>query len=321
MVGSHRMERSETPSHILSTLAVGCSYLLLGLAVAAMPLHGQTLPGATPGAAAGQPARPTTPPPEAPSPQELMAPPASATRLPSGISTRLLRAGSGKISPRLQDFIFFHALGRRPDGTVVQNTFASGDPTRIQLSKLLPTWQQALSGMVPGEQRRFWFPVELAPKNPATGVQEAVIFDIELVKVGRTPDPPSALKAPDPQAKAVGLKPGVSALTVKAGKTGPKATRRDAALMSFSVWNDLGQLLASSSVEGRSTLFPLDRVMTAFADCVEGMTVGEVRHCWVTAERNEGFPGAGRGALVFELELLNLADAAKIFTPGATKPN
>ena len=33
--------------------------------------------------------------------------------------------------------------------------------------------------MVPGEQRRFWFPVALAPKNPATGVQEAVIFDID----------------------------------------------------------------------------------------------------------------------------------------------
>ena len=319
MVWSRRMRRPESPSRILSTLARSSFLLALGAAGAATALYGQPQPRAQPGAAA-QPAKPATPPPEAPSPQELLVPPANATRLPSGVSTRLLRAGKGKISPRVQDFIVFHSIGRRQDGTVVQNTFASSEPTKIQLSRLLPAWQGALAGMVPGEQRRFWFPVALAPKNPTTGVQEAVVFDIELVNVGRTPDPPLALKAPDLKAKPVGLRPGVSALTVKAGKSGTKATRRDAALMNFSVWSELGQLLASSSVEGRSTLFPLDRVMTAFADCVEGMTVGEVRHCWVTAERNEGFPGAGRGALVFELELLNLADAARIFTPGTTQP-
>ena len=61
--------------------------------------------------------------------------------------------------------------------------------------------------------------------------------------------------------------------------------------------------------------------MTSFADCVEGMAVGEVRRCWISAARNEGFPGAPTGALIFELELLNLADAAKIFTPGTPKPN
>ncbi len=316
------MERSFSPARLLSRLAFSC---VLPALAAATTLDAQPAPGAQPGvkpgATAGVPApppRPATPPPPAPTPQELQTPPASATKLPSGLSTQLLRAGKGKISPRVQDFVFFYAIGRRQDGTVVQNTFASPEPTKLQMTKLFPAWQEALAGMVPGEQRRFWFPAALAPKNPKTGVQEAIIFDIELVNVGRMPDPPS-LKAPDPKAKQVGL--GTSALTIKAGKGGRKASRQDAALMNFTVWNDVGHILASSAVEGRPTLFPLDRVMTSFADCVEGMTVSEIRHCWITAERNEGFPGAGRGALIFEVELLNLADAAKIFTPGAAKPN
>jgi FKBP-type peptidyl-prolyl cis-trans isomerase len=96
---------------------------------------------------------------------------------------------------------------------------------------------------------------------------------------------------------------------------------QDAALLHFTVWNDLGQTLATSAIEGRPTLFPLDRVMTSFADCVEGMAVGEVRQCWISAARNEGFPGAPTGALIFEVELLNLAEAAKVFTPGPAKPN
>lgn len=315
------MERTEPLSPILSALPRRCSLLaalaltLLGSSAA---LYGQAPPGATPTA---PPAKPLTPPPVAPTAAELATPPASAMKLPSGMSTLLLRAGKGKVSPRTQDWIAFFAIGRRTDGTVVQNTFASPDPIRMQMHRLIPAWQTAFAAMVAGEQRRFWFPAELAPKNPQTGAQEAIVFDLELVAVLKTADPPAALKTHDPKATQAGL--GAWTLTVKPGKAGPKATRQDAALINFTVWNDLGQALATSTLDGRPTLFPLDRVMTSFADCVEGMAIGEVRHCWISAGANEGFPGAPKGALIFELELLNLADASKIFTPGppATKPN
>lgn len=320
------MERFRIRSYILSTLAFGGCLLALTATGMASDAGAQTGPGATqvkpakPAPPANPPApHPTATPPAAPSPQELAGPPANATLLPSGLSTRLLRAGKGTLSPRPQDFVFFYAIGRRQDGAVVQNTFAAPAPTKLQLGKLIPAWQEGMGGMVPGEQRRFWFPAALAPKNPKTGVQEAVVFDIELVNVARMADPPKALKAPDPKAKQIGL--GSWVLTTKPGKAGARATRQDAALLNFTVWNDLGQPLTTSVVEGRPTLFPLDRVMTSFADCVEGMQIGEVRYCWVSAEHNEGFPGAAHGALIFELELLNLADAAKVFTPGTAKPN
>ena len=292
---------------------MGTATALLAMALAATALPGQTPP------AAGAPAKPLTPAPTAPSLQELAAPPANAILLPSGISTLQLRAGKSKETPRPQDWIAFFAIGRRTDGTVVQNTFASPEPIRMQMSRLIPAWQTAFAAMVPGEQRRFWFPAALAPKNPKTGLQEAIVFDLELVGIHRTADPPTSLKAPDPKARQVGL--GSWTLTVKPGKPGAKASRQDAALLNFTVWNDRGETLSTSALEGRPTLFPLDRVMTAFADCVEGMTVGEVRRCWISAARNEGFPGAPSGALILELELLNLAEAAKVFSPSTPKPN
>ena len=314
------MERTESRPRILSALARRRSlFPALALALLGSPatLIGQTARGAAPPAPA---AKPLTPAPAAPTAQELVTPPASAVRLPSGMTTQLLRAGTGKVSPRNQDWIAFFAIGRRPDGTVVQNTFTSPDPIRMQMSRLIPAGQTAFAAMVAGEQRRFWFPAEMAPKNPQTGAQEAIVFDLELVAVLKVGDPPALLKTHDPKATSAGL--GAWTLTVKPGKAGPKATRQDAALLNFTVWNDLGQTLSTSKLDGRPTLFPLNRVMTSFADCVEGMTVGEVRQCWISAGANEGFPGAPKGALIFELELLNLADAGKIFTPGtpATSP-
>ena len=322
------MKRTALSTHILSRIHLRArvpsrlAVLALAFLGAATTLQGQSAAAPAPAAPKGPaaaPAKPLTPPPAAPSAAELVAPPASATRLPSGLSTLQLRTGTGKVSPRPQDWIAFFAIGRRTDGTVVQNTFAAPEPIRMQVSRLIPAWQSAFAAMVAGEQRRFWFPAELAPKNPKTGVQEAIVFDLELVRILKMADPPASLKVPDPRAKKSGL--GSWTLTVKPGKTGAKATRQDAALLNFTVWNDLGHALSTSALEGRPTLFPLDRVMTSFADCVEGMAIGEVRHCWISAARNEGFPGAPSGALIFELELLNLADAAKIFTPGAANPN
>lgn len=264
------------------------------------------------------PARPAAPPPPAPSASELAAAPPNAARLPSGIATLRLRAGQGSTPARPQDIVFFRAIGRRPDGTIVQNGFDTPEPQKLLFTKLFPSWQEALSGMVAGEQRRFWFPAALTPKNTASGGQTPLVFDVELVRIGRMAEPPTAISKPDARAKKVGL--GTSVLTTTPGSGGPKLTRADGALLEYTIWNPLGQALASSIADGRPTLFPLDRVMASFADCLTGMSLGEKRNCWIPAERNEGFPGAGKGALVFEVELVRIVDTAKLFqTPSEPK--
>ena len=264
------------------------------------------------------PPRPAIELPPAPSAAELAAPPATAAKLPSGVATLQLRPGQGKETPRLQDLVHFRSIGRRPDGTVVQNTFASPSPQKLLVTKLIPVWREAILGMVPGEQRRFWFPAALAPKNPESGAQEPIVFDVELVGIGRMPDPPKFVRTPDPQARRT--PGGTSILTLKPGDPKMTVKRTDAALVDFTIWNEAGQPLHSSIADTRPTLFPLSRVMSSFADCLEGSAKGEVRLCWIPAERNEGFPGATRGALVFQIELLNVTDAAKLFSTGETPP-
>lgn len=258
--------------------------------------------------AAGTPPVPAIPPP-GPSSAELMAPPAHASKLPSGIPTLLLRAGDGGDTPRPHDFVVFRSIGRRRDGAVVQNGFGTREASRASLAQLGKIWIEGLGAMQAGEQRRFWFPAELMPKDPATGVQEPVVFDVELVSFVKLPAPPKSLKTPDPKAKRSGA---ASILITQPGQDQPRATRTDGAMMEFTLWNGQGAVVHSSKVDGRPTLFPLDKVMPSFADCVEGMAVAERRLCWIPALANSGFPGALKGDLVFELELQRLVDLTKL---------
>jgi FKBP-type peptidyl-prolyl cis-trans isomerase len=270
---------------------------------------------------AAQGAKPAAPPvsiaPVAPTAAELAGPPASAARLPSGVATRQLRAGDGTGSPRVQDVVVFRAVGRRKDGGVVQDTFAAKDPSKIVLSRLHKGWQEGMTAMSKGEQRRFWFPAAMMPKDPKTGVQEAIVFDVELLAFGRMPDTPASLTAPDPRAAKKGA--GSSVLVVKKGRGGTPVARTDAAMLDFSLWNRDGQLVASTAMDGRPTLFPVEKVMPAFADCLLGMTVEEERQCWIPAMHNQGFPGALTGDLIFQVKLLSVMDFAKL-TGSTAKP-
>ncbi len=58
--------------------------------------------------------KPLTPPPAAPTALELAGPPATATRLPSGVATRQLRAGTGKVAPSAPGL---RSLFRHRDGS------------------------------------------------------------------------------------------------------------------------------------------------------------------------------------------------------------
>ena len=131
------------------------------------------------------------------------------------------------------------------------------------------------------------------------------------------PDTPASLKTPDPRAKKVGA--GTSVLTISPGKEGQSATRTDGALVNFTLWNPQGQIVSGSPIDGRPTLFPIDKVMPSFADCLVGMKISERRQCWIPALHNDGFPGALQGDLIFEVELISFLDLAKL-TGNTTVP-
>jgi FKBP-type peptidyl-prolyl cis-trans isomerase len=296
------------------------SLLLAGIAGAILSPAAGTAQGPTaqPRPPQSSPFPPIAPPP-APSAAQLATPPANATKLPSGVVTVMLRPGTGTDTPLVHDLVTFRAIGRRLDGSVIQDGFAMKDPTRMTLSRLNVGWQEGLASMKVGEQKRFWFPAELMPLDKVSGKKEPVVFDIELLQLVRMQAPPRYLRQPDPKARKAGE--GTSVLTTKAGDGGKAVVRTDAAMLAFTLWNSEGQLVNSSSVEGRPTLFPLEKVMPSFADCLLGMTTGEVRLCWIPALHNDGFPGALKGDLIFQVQLLGAVDSAKLMSEGLKPAN
>ncbi|MFN7941500.1 MAG: hypothetical protein U0X73_07855 [Thermoanaerobaculia bacterium] len=292
------------------------SALALALAVAPAVSLAQT-PAPQPMVQGAGPARQPVPEPPAPAGSELASPPADAERLAQGIAGKTLRPGKGGGRPALDDIVAFYSVGRTTSGTVIQDSFASAKPQRMLLKTTFDAWRIAMSTMTAGEIKRFWFPASVLPKNPQTGVSEAAVFDVELLMVASLPPTPKFLKTPDPTAKKTEY--GASVMVLKPGNGQQKLKRADGALVDFTLWNDQGQPVLSSVAEGRPTLFPIDRVMPAFGDCLEGMTLGERRLCWVPADKNSGFPGVPTGALIFQIDLVNNLDYNKI-VPKGPKP-
>ena len=292
-----------------------CAFAAAGL-LAPLALSAQTPQGLQRRAA---PAARPVPPPPPPTAAERAGVPADADRTGTGLAYKVLRTGLATEKPPLdKDVVAIFVIGRSPAGEVFQDSFAQGKAQRMQVKNAFSAWRDAMKSMVPGEIRRWWFPADQLPPNPKSGRREPAVFDVEMVSVGRMPDPPRSVAAPDPRAKT--LPSGTAYLQVNAGQGDQKLSRTDGAMVSYTIWGTDGRAINSSVAEGRPTLFPMDKVMPAFADCLEGMKVGEKRHCWIPAERNEGFPGAQSGALVFEVDLLRITDFTKMMQGKVAPP-
>ena len=75
-------------------------------------------------------------------------------------------------------------------GTVFQSSLDMGQPIAFSLNGVIKGWTQGVPGMKVGGKRRLLIPAELAyGANPPSGsgipANAALVFDIELVKIGR----------------------------------------------------------------------------------------------------------------------------------------
>jgi len=119
--------------------------------------------------------------PAMPPPPDVAAPPADSTRTPSGLSTRVLQAGTGRRHPRATDTVVVHYTGWTTDGKMFDSSVTRGQPSEFQLDGVIRGWTEGVQMMVEGEKRRLWIPEELAygggdPKG-------MLVFDIELIAI------------------------------------------------------------------------------------------------------------------------------------------
>ncbi|MGB0588891.1 MAG: FKBP-type peptidyl-prolyl cis-trans isomerase [Myxococcota bacterium] len=116
-------------------------------------------------------------------PSDVAAPPKTAERAESGLAWRVLATGTGTVRPNLSSRVLVHYSGWTTDGRAFDSSIARGRPAAFPLDRVIPGWQEALSGMVAGERRRVWVPEALAYKGQAGGPAGMLVFDLELVKV------------------------------------------------------------------------------------------------------------------------------------------
>ncbi len=106
--------------------------------------------------------------------------------LPSGLQYRVIKEGNGK-TPGPEDTVVVNYRGTLIDGTEFDSSYKRGEPTTLQVNKIIPGWKEALQLMKQGANWQLVVPPDLAygerGAGNAIGPNETLIFDVDLVEV------------------------------------------------------------------------------------------------------------------------------------------
>jgi FKBP-type peptidyl-prolyl cis-trans isomerase len=119
-----------------------------------------------------------------PAPPDVKAPPKDATKLPSGLTYKVLTHGSGDKHPTATSRVTMHYTGWTKSGKMFDSSVMRGTPLAIGLNQVIPGWTEGVPMMVVGDKMRLWIPAAMAygvkpasPSNPAGDL----VFDLELI--------------------------------------------------------------------------------------------------------------------------------------------
>jgi hypothetical protein len=138
---------------------------------------------------------PPTPIPTFAAPPEVGAPPADATKTPSGLAFKILKPGTGQDHPRATDRVNLYYVGWTKRGQMFDSNVAPLGPITLRVNSVIAGWREALELMVIGEKRRLWIPAPLAYGDDAHAGRPSgdLVFDVELVDILTSARPPSPM--------------------------------------------------------------------------------------------------------------------------------
>ena len=149
---------------------------------------------------------------------------------------------------------------------------------------------------------------------------------IVVLAIGGTLSAQSAFTPPPdlaaPPADAVKSSSGLASKVITPGTSAEKPQPTDIVSVHYTGWvaSD-GRMFDSSVARGNPSSFPLNRVMAGWRECVQLMTVGEKRRCWVPQDlAYRGQPGRPTGTVVFDIELLDTRRSPTIAPPDVKAP-
>ena len=105
----------------------------------------------------------------------------------SGLQYKIIEAGND-VKPGPQDTVWVRYKGTLLDGTVFDEVAEDADPIRLTLNRVVAGWTEGLQLIGEGGKIQLFLPADLAygeQGNQGIGPNNALIFDVELTKVGK----------------------------------------------------------------------------------------------------------------------------------------
>ena len=112
----------------------------------------------------------------------------------SGLQYKILEPGND-VKPGPQDTVWVRYKGTLIDGTVFDQVAEDADPVRLTLNRVVPGWTEGLQLVGEGGKIQLFIPFELGYGEQGTqGIpgNSALLFDVELTKVGKYVEPAPA---------------------------------------------------------------------------------------------------------------------------------
>src|SRR5689334_5975293 len=236
-----------------------------------------------------------------PAPPDVAAPPADATKTPSGLATKVIKPGTGKDHPTKDDVVVVQYTGWKTDGTMFDSSVARGKPATFGVARVISGFSEGLQQMVTGEKRRLWIPEALAYKGQREP-KGTLVFDVELIDIPSRP--PSDVKAAPADAKKTAS--GLAYKVLKEGVGGRHPRPSGSVTVNYTGWTTDGKMFDSSVVRGEPATFQVDGVIPGWTEGLQLMYEGEKTRFWIP--ENLAYKGkqAPYGMLVFDVELLKI---------------
>jgi peptidylprolyl isomerase len=139
----------------------------------------------------------------------------------------------------------------------------------------------------------------------------ATMLSAQAPSVTGAPPAPADVATPPPDAARTPS--GLISRVVTPG-TGPdQPAPTDVITVHYTGWARDGSVVDSSRGRGEPSMFPLNRALAGWRECVPLMKVGETRRCWLPETlAYQGQPGKPRGTVVFDIELLETRSSPNI---------
>ena len=243
-----------------------------------------------------------TPPAQIPVPTDLTAPPADATKTPSGLVTKVEKPGTGKSHPTKDDVVIVDYTSWTTDGKMFDSSQVVGKPALLSVNRVIPGFGEGIQMMVIGETRRMWIPQSLTYKGLPGKPAGTLVFEVTLLAMPL--HAPADVKAPPADAKRTATGLAYKVLTPGTGKRHPK--KFDEVTVDYTGWTGDGKMFDSSVARGEPATFPLDRVIPGWTEGLQLMVEGETTRFWIP----QGLAYQGRqppyGMLVFDVQLIHI---------------